>query len=212
MSGLGFLQATLSLCYFNQMPKSFVKQIFNVEFLDKLDIELASCYYKDKYPHRVRDVLMQLNRAVCLEYPEYDVPWFHQKYLEEYQKNFPIDDVVNSFHRSVKWYLDSILSEEALLENVVTPYGYEVDFVYYLNKDRKPTTQFDDPGNTKFAILLRNDYDFTRFYVRLRGKRALMNRHLEILGYKVKTITVKQWSNLLYAEERAEFIDQILFS
>lgn len=46
MSGLGFLQATLSLCYFNQMPKSFVKQIFNVEFLDKLDIELASCYYK----------------------------------------------------------------------------------------------------------------------------------------------------------------------
>ncbi|ENN83497.1 hypothetical protein YQE_00144, partial [Dendroctonus ponderosae] len=86
MSGLSFLQGALSLCFFQQMPKSFVKQIFNVEFLDKLDVELANCYFRDKYPNRVRRVLMQLNRAVCLEYPEYNVPWFHQKYIEEYQK------------------------------------------------------------------------------------------------------------------------------
>lgn len=27
--------------------------------------------------------MMQLNRAVCLDYPESNVPWFHQKYIEE---------------------------------------------------------------------------------------------------------------------------------
>jgi hypothetical protein len=26
---------------------------------------------------------MELNRAVCLDYPQADVPWFHTKYCEE---------------------------------------------------------------------------------------------------------------------------------
>jgi len=28
---------------------------------------------------------MILNRAVCIDYPEFDVPWFHTKYCEEMQ-------------------------------------------------------------------------------------------------------------------------------
>lgn len=28
---------------------------------------------------------MVLNRAVCIDYPEFDVPWFHTKYCEEMQ-------------------------------------------------------------------------------------------------------------------------------
>lgn len=28
---------------------------------------------------------MILNRAVCIDYPEFDVPWFHTKYCEEIQ-------------------------------------------------------------------------------------------------------------------------------
>lgn len=38
------------------------------------------------YPTRVRDHLMQLNRAVCIDYPESNVPWFHQKYVDELKK------------------------------------------------------------------------------------------------------------------------------
>lgn len=48
MSGLSYLQACLSLCFFHKLPQFFVKQIFNVEFLEKLDIELANCYFKVK--------------------------------------------------------------------------------------------------------------------------------------------------------------------
>lgn len=46
MNGLTFLQAGLSLCYFNRLPHSIIKQIFNVGFLEKLDAELAACYSK----------------------------------------------------------------------------------------------------------------------------------------------------------------------
>ncbi|XP_066245692.1 FAST kinase domain-containing protein 1, mitochondrial [Euwallacea similis] len=212
MSGLGFLQAALSLCFFNQMPKSFVKQIFNVEFLDKLDMELANCYFRDRYPHRVRNVLMQLNRSVCLEYPEYNVPWFHQKYVDEYQKSHAVDDVVDGFHKSVKGYLIGILGSDSILENVITPYGYEVNFVFHLDKKKNPTTAFDDLQTTKYALLLKNDTAFTRLYVRLRGRDALKNRHLEILGYKVKMITQNTWANFLYAEERVEYINQVVFA
>lgn len=33
----------------------------------------------------MRQLLMMLNRAVCIDYPELDVPWFHTKYCEEIQ-------------------------------------------------------------------------------------------------------------------------------
>ena len=35
------------------------------------------------YPLRVRHLLMELNRAVCLDHPEENIPWFHEKYCEE---------------------------------------------------------------------------------------------------------------------------------
>ncbi|KAH1026677.1 FAST kinase domain-containing protein 1, mitochondrial isoform X1 [Dendroctonus ponderosae] len=212
MSGLSFLQGALSLCFFQQMPKSFVKQIFNVEFLDKLDVELANCYFRDKYPNRVRRVLMQLNRAVCLEYPEYNVPWFHQKYIEEYQKTNAIDDVVKPIHLSVKSYLQGVLGEENIRENVTLPYGYEVNFVYHLDRQKKPTMDLNGFNTTKYAILIKPMNAFTRLYVRLKGEHALQNRHLEMLGYKVKIIRWSEWENLLYAKERVDYIEQLVFS
>lgn len=33
---------------------------------------------------RVRHLLMELNRAVCLDHPEANIPWFHEKYCEEF--------------------------------------------------------------------------------------------------------------------------------
>lgn len=56
LSGLAFLQSALSLSYFNKLPSSFVKQIFNVEFMEKLDSELDNCYSK------VKDLLIFLKK------------------------------------------------------------------------------------------------------------------------------------------------------
>lgn len=35
---------------------------------------------------RTRLRLMELNRAVCLECPEFQVPWFHERYCQQLQK------------------------------------------------------------------------------------------------------------------------------
>lgn len=41
---------------------------------------------------QIRQNLMELNRAVCLEYPERDIPWFHEKYCQELESlgNFQV--------------------------------------------------------------------------------------------------------------------------
>ncbi len=49
----------------------------------KLDSELEVCRDTSKYPPRVRRLAMHLNRAVCLLYPEYQIPWFHGEYCQE---------------------------------------------------------------------------------------------------------------------------------
>jgi len=89
MSGLNFMRASLALCYFYSLPTTITNYLFSVEFLEKLDDELINCYSKTTYAFKVRNLLMTLNRAVCIDYPEFDVPWFHTKYCEEMQTLVP---------------------------------------------------------------------------------------------------------------------------
>lgn len=56
------------------------------------------------YPTRVRDHLMQLNRAVCIDYPESNVPWFHQKYVDELKKQGRILHMYIQINLSVTFY------------------------------------------------------------------------------------------------------------
>ncbi|KAJ8982983.1 hypothetical protein NQ317_001423 [Molorchus minor] len=203
LSGLAFIQSAFSLCYFNKLPSSFIKNIFNVEFLDKLDIELDNCYSKDKYPQRVRNRLMQLNRAVCLEYPEYNVPWFHRKYMEDFYKT----DVDKHFPLRIKEYLVEVLGKQNyILQDVVTPYGYHIDFVINLNSNEEAVLPNSPDIKKRLALLLVRQHSFTRFYTHLKGKYQLKRRHLEMLGYGVVIIKFNEWINLLYAEERLEFV------
>lgn len=34
------------------------------------------------YPKEILSLVMQLNRSVCLGYPEARIPWFQQNYIE----------------------------------------------------------------------------------------------------------------------------------
>ncbi len=42
--------------------------------------------FPDALNLRIRLHLMELNRAVCLECPEFQVPWFHERYCKQLQK------------------------------------------------------------------------------------------------------------------------------
>lgn len=85
---------------------------------------------------------MQLNRSVCLDFPEANVPWFQQNYIEaqiskgrvviipknEYQyfyMNFAVPIIRNKFNIEIKRALLSMVpSEDFLITDHVTPYGY----------------------------------------------------------------------------------------
>ncbi|XP_062390889.1 FAST kinase domain-containing protein 1, mitochondrial isoform X2 [Sardina pilchardus] len=65
-------------------PKEIIKEIFTVNFLGKLDSQLETL--SDTLNWRIRQRLMELNRAVCLECPEHQVPWFHDRYCRQQQR------------------------------------------------------------------------------------------------------------------------------
>lgn len=82
---------------------------------------------------------MELNRAVCLGYPESNVPWFHQKYLDGMLLN---KKRYHNFGNRLREYLYSIVgNDEAIAENVLTPYGYEIDFVISFNSRNEPVSK-----------------------------------------------------------------------
>ncbi|XP_066999739.2 FAST kinase domain-containing protein 1, mitochondrial isoform X2 [Anabrus simplex] len=137
LNGMSVLQAALALSYFHHLPEELVHFIFTVDFLERLDEEISLCYSKATYPVRLRHSLMQLNRTVCLDYPELDIPWFHQKYCQEIASLEPAQ--TSSFHRDVKKVLGDVLGERELVNaDVHSPYGYKIDFLILLNKDGKP--------------------------------------------------------------------------
>nr|CAI5839576.1 unnamed protein product [Callosobruchus analis] len=200
-----FQISALALCFFNKLPSSFIKQIFTVEFMDKLDAELAGCYSRETYPQRVRNCLMQLNRAVCLEYPEYNVPWFHKKYVDEIKIKYMRRESELLFPLRIKDYLTEVAGNAGgVAENVITPYGYHIDFVISLNKT-------DEVVHCEVAILLFRPYCYTRFYTHPKGKYQHKKRHLEMFGYEVSVAKFSEWVNLLYAEERLEFISNLIW-
>nr|CAH7738645.1 unnamed protein product [Callosobruchus chinensis] len=212
LSGLAFLQSALALCFFNKLPSSFIKQIFTVEFMDKLDAELAGCYSRETYPQRVRNCLMQLNRAVCLEYPEYNVPWFHKKYVDEIKSKYMRRESEILFPLRIKDYLTEVVGNvDGVAENVITPYGYHIDFVISLNKSDEVVHRESKDVHKRVAILLLRPYCYTRFYTHPKGKYQHKKRHLEIFGYEVSIAKFTEWVNLLYAEERLEFISNLIW-
>ncbi|KAB0797302.1 hypothetical protein PPYR_08296 [Photinus pyralis] len=206
LSGLSYIHAAMALCFFHKLPTSWIKQIFNVNFLEKLDFELSMCYFKDKYPIRVRNNMMHLNRAVCLDYPEANVPWFHKKYMEQLQKAPPL---AQSFPDIRQYLLHIIRDPEMLVQGHHTAYGYHIDFL--LHQD--PKGNFIKPGTekgTRIALLLMKENAYTNLMVQLKGYQQLKKRHLEILGYRVASVNIKKWNSLLYGAERLEFLNNLI--
>nr|XP_022900923.1 FAST kinase domain-containing protein 1, mitochondrial isoform X1 [Onthophagus taurus] len=210
LGGLSYLQACLALAFFNALPQSFIKQIFNEQFLEKIDIELETCYFKsnfkDTYPLRVRQCMMRLNRSVSLDYPEANVPWFHQKYVQLRNEKRDNDRV---YHKTV---MDSLFQlanyKDIISSNVTLPYGYRADFVVYLDNKRQLTNV--ENSTTRVAIFILQPRAYTKGVVQFRGSAQMKIRHLEMLGYKVAIVNLNEWKALIYGEERLEYLNDVL--
>lgn len=97
MSGLSIIQSCLALTYFKALPEHLIEKVFNINFIRRLEEEIESCYSKETYPERVLNNVMQLNRAVCLDVPEANIPWFQQNYIEAQMSKSKFDFLIKTF-------------------------------------------------------------------------------------------------------------------
>ncbi|XP_077393427.1 FAST kinase domain-containing protein 1, mitochondrial isoform X2 [Festucalex cinctus] len=207
-----------SLAVADCFPEELVREIFSIDFLGKLDAQLETLSYVLNMRTRMR--LMELNRAVCLECPEFQVPWFHESYCQMMQKKGSgISPVQKQIHKMLAEVLGGI---KFVRVAEVTPYFYTVDLECILDKQLQPlpysepsTLQISDegkihwsssslqnirnelpPGAQRIAINFLDFKSFCKNSHHIKGEALMRKRHLEILGYRVVQIPHFEWNSM----------------
>ncbi|NXY74513.1 FAKD1 protein, partial [Glareola pratincola] len=216
-------------------PPVLIKRIFNVSFLSKLDAELE--VLPETVKQRVRLHLMKLNRAVCLECPEFHIPWFHERYCQHVFCNS--NSRINPLRQHVHRMLTEILGGSNYARvSVLTPYYYEIDFECILDENKKPLSYMaqnlplDDmegihwrhdvkdegrkalpPGAQKIALEFLDSKAFSKNSRHLKGEPAVKKRHLEMLGYRVVQIPHFEWNSMVLSGkgEQLEYLRRHLY-
>ncbi|NXQ37310.1 FAKD1 protein, partial [Alaudala cheleensis] len=217
-------------------PAVLITTIFDVPFLSKLDAQLK--VVPDTLKQRVHSSLMKLNRAVCLECPEFHIPWFHEPYCQR------------AFHNSMRrispqrQHIHRVLTEvlggsHYSRVSVLTPYYYEIDFECVLDVNKKPLSYIAEnipwdgvggihlrhdvkvegrkalpPGAQRIALEFLDSQAFSKDCSRhLKGEPAVKKRHLEMLGYRVVQIPHFEWNSMVMSTkgEQLEYLRQQLY-
>ncbi|KAK2499575.1 hypothetical protein MC885_001017 [Smutsia gigantea] len=214
---LGFSLATLE--YF---PEDLLRTIFNIKFLAKMDSQLE--FVCSSLNTRVKFRLMELNRAVCLECPEYQIPWFHDRFC---QQQYNIGSMNGAQQQIYKMLAEILGGINCVKTSVLTPYYHKIDFECILDKRKKPlpygshfrtsgilpevhgesNTQIVGsslpPGAERIALEFLDSKAFCRNIPHLKGKSATKKRHLEILGYRVIQIPHFEWNSMALSTKGA---------
>uniref|UniRef100_A0A672MVY2 RAP domain-containing protein n=1 Tax=Sinocyclocheilus grahami TaxID=75366 RepID=A0A672MVY2_SINGR len=179
-----------ALALADYFPEEVVREIFNVDFLAKLDAQLET--FPDGLNMRIRLRLMELNRAVCLECPEFQVPWFHERYCKQLQKR------ANSFISPAQQQIHKMLGDvlggmNCAKVGVLTPYFYTVGDI---------------------ALEFLDSKSFCKNSWHMKGEAMMKKRHLEILGYHVLQIPHFEWNSMELSSEDAwkEYLRKKIFS
>ncbi|XP_072300513.1 FAST kinase domain-containing protein 1, mitochondrial [Eucyclogobius newberryi] len=208
-----------SLAVADCFPEDIVKEIFSIDFLGKLDSQLETL--PDALNMRVRLRLMELNRAVCLECPEYQVPWFHERYCQHLQKKG--NGSVNTLQQQIHKMLGEVLGGINYVRiAVVTPYFYTIDFECVLSKELKPLPYVESsslpissrgqvqwgtdphssigdelpPGAQRLVVDFLDSKSFCKNSRHMKGETLMRKRHLEMLGYCVIQIPHFEWNSM----------------
>ncbi|XP_032845575.1 FAST kinase domain-containing protein 1, mitochondrial isoform X1 [Tyto alba] len=216
-------------------PPVLITRIFNVSFLSKLDAQLE--VLPDTLKRKVHSCLMKLNRAVCLECPEFHVPWFHERYCQRVFYNSR--SRINPLRQHVHGMLTEILGGSHYARiSVLTPYYYVIDFECILDENKKPHSCIAQnvpsgdaerihlrhdirnegrkalpPGAQRIALEFLDSKAFSKHSRHLKGECAVKKRHLEMLGYQVVQIPHFEWNSMVLSTkgERLEYLRRHLY-
>uniref|UniRef100_A0A8C3DAT9 FAST kinase domains 1 n=1 Tax=Corvus moneduloides TaxID=1196302 RepID=A0A8C3DAT9_CORMO len=179
-------------------PPLLITTIFNVSFLSKLDAQLEGIL-PDTVKQRVHSSLMKLNRAVCLECPEFHIPWFHEPYCQRVFHNSTSQ--INPQRQHIHRMLIEILGGSNYSRiSVLTPYYYEIVHIFTV---------------CRIALEFLDSKAFSKDYSRhLKGEPAVKKRHLEMLGYRVVQIPHFEWNSMVLSTkgEQLEYLRKQLYT
>ena len=157
------MEIALQLAKNGKLDLNLTAKIFSVEFLDKIDQEIDYLSRSGNeigktlwYPRKLRSSLMNLNRLVCICFPEYNVPWFHEKYCLEniqYIKSAAFfDHTLEPVKEDVYHTLCTLAGGyRNVRENVYSPYFHFIDFELWLdNSDQMEDVERKFPHVTNF--------------------------------------------------------------
>ncbi|XP_038645372.1 FAST kinase domain-containing protein 1, mitochondrial isoform X3 [Scyliorhinus canicula] len=226
-----------SLALAGYFPEDIIKTIFHVDFLAKLDSQL------DTLPKalnmRIRLRLMELNRAACLECPEFQTPWFHDRYCQQLLNKGNIS--VSPLQQQIQEILGQLLGGSIYAKaSVFTPYYYFIDFECVLDKHQKPLPFVDQstmllskkekmpwepdnkfigekqlpPGAQRVVVEFLDSKAFCKNSHHIKGETVMKKRHLEILGYHVVQIPHFEWNSMELSTKDAwvEYLKQKIFA
>ncbi|KAI5732678.1 hypothetical protein M8J76_002991 [Diaphorina citri] len=181
---LVLIRSSLALAYYNSLPHSLTEHIFSLNFLEYLDEEMCTTS-SQSLTLKIRNDLMELNRAVCLDYAQFGIPWFHQKYVRQLRISAQQNSSYSKFHNDVHFVL--------CLDKLGNP----------VHSHDALTTTSAHRVKTRLAILLEQNW--------AKGPSELRRRHLELQGYSVINLYNKQWNALFMGEPKAKhlYLDQI---
>eukprot|EP00066_Takifugu_rubripes_P001050 XP_003961974.1 PREDICTED: FAST kinase domain-containing protein 1 [Takifugu rubripes] len=229
---LVFLAYSLALA--DYFPEELVRTIFSIDFLGKLDAQLETL--PDALNMRTRLRLMELNRAVCLECPEFQVPWFHERYCQYFTKKGSGSPAQQQIHKLLS---DVLGGYNCVRVEGTTPYSYTIDFECILDAHMQPlpfsepaTLQISNrgkvhwatnsmervkedlpPGAQRVAIDFLDSKCFCKNSHHIKGETLMRKRHLEILGYRVVQIPHFEWNSMELSTQDAwkEYLKRKLF-
>ncbi|XP_005723509.1 FAST kinase domain-containing protein 1, mitochondrial isoform X2 [Pundamilia nyererei] len=225
-----------SLAVADHFPEELIRVIFSIDFLGKLDSQLETL--SNALNMRTRLRLMELNRAVSLECPEYQVPWFHERYCQQLHRkgSGSVSPVQQQIHKLLGEVLGGI---NCVQMAVFTPYFYTIDFECKLDKHLKPlsyiepsTLQISDRGKVHWdtsslenirdelptgAQRVAVDFLDSKYFCKnthhMKGEALMRKRHLEILGYRVVQIPHFEWNSMELSTQDAwkEYLKKKIF-
>ncbi|KAG8000677.1 FAST kinase domain-containing protein 1 [Nibea albiflora] len=180
-----------SLAVADCFPEVIIKEIFSVDFLGKLDSQIETL--SNTLNMRTRQRLMMLNRAVCLECPEFQVPWFHERYCQKLQKR--------NFECMLDRRLQSLPYSEANTLQIST------SSVENIRDEEIP------PGAQRVAVDFLDSKTFCKNTHHIKGEPVMRKRHLEILGYRVVQIPHFEWNSMELSTQDAwkEYLKKKIF-
>ncbi|KAG9271589.1 FAST kinase domain-containing protein 1, mitochondrial [Astyanax mexicanus] len=226
-----------TLAVANSFPEEVIREIFSVDFLAKLESKLKS--QSDFFNKIFGMKLMVLNRAVCLECPQYQVPWIHERFCKQLQKedSFLASPIQKQIHKMMGEVLGGM---NYVREAVLTPYFYTVDFecvldhrnqavpyskLSQLQMTKNRNVHWDSgsadeerkellPGSRRIAIDFLDSESYCNRSHHVKGEVLMRKRHLEILGYQVIQIPHFEWNSMELSnnDDWKEYLRKKLFT